>query len=112
MLGVGDRCDSAYKITNYNLDQYLFFNRWGRVGVPGQSVPKPGSREGCISDYNKKVRDKSVSGDYRILERDFAPAVDPVQAEKKENDAFSQSKLPLPVKDLVKTIFDLKMMNR
>ena len=43
-----------------------FWNRWGRVGVPGQNalmgpMPKPQA----IQAFNKKHRDKTVSGDYK-----------------------------------------------
>jgi hypothetical protein len=44
------------------------------VGITGQfALGGPSSKEGCIREYNSKVRDKSVKGDYRILEKDYAP---------------------------------------
>ena len=42
------------------------WNRWGRVGVPGQnSMNGPMVKMACIQAYNKKYHDKAVKGDYR-----------------------------------------------
>ncbi len=47
-------------------DKLYFWNRWGRVGVPGQNAIKgPISQEEAIKDFNNKHRDKTVKGDYR-----------------------------------------------
>lgn len=52
---------------------FYVWNRWGRVGVEGQHVMKPffSNKEGAIRDYNHKKHEKSVKGDYRVLERDY-----------------------------------------
>ena len=42
------------------------WNRWGRVGVPGQNALKgPMDKMRAISDYNTKHHEKTVKGDYR-----------------------------------------------
>ena len=48
-----------------NPNQFLFFTRWGRVGVPGQQAPIfcPNSAS-AINQYNRKLRDK-LNGGYR-----------------------------------------------
>lgn len=96
----------------FSVERYLLYTRWGRVGVIGQNAAIPATKEQCVRDYHKKVNEKSVKGDYRILERDFAPVQDPEVLKKREEDAFGKSKLNLSVKELIKLIFDLKMMNR
>ena len=50
------------------LAKYYFFTRWGRVGSVGQMCPMgPTTKQTAISEYHKKIRAKSVSGDYRIV---------------------------------------------
>lgn len=42
------------------------WNRWGRVGVPGQNALKgPMPKDAAIRDYNNKHHEKTVKGDYR-----------------------------------------------
>jgi len=50
---------------NTNPNQFIFFTRWGRVGVPGQQAPIfcPNSAS-AIVQYNRKLRDK-LNGGYR-----------------------------------------------
>ena len=65
-----------------------------------------------MRDFDKKIRDKSVSGDYRILEKDYAPKEDPQVLANKEKEAFDKSKLHLKVKELIRLIYDMKMINK
>lgn len=52
-----------------NTDVYYVWNRWGRVGVAGQNVLRgPLSLSSAIKEYEDKLYDKTVKGDYRILE--------------------------------------------
>jgi poly [ADP-ribose] polymerase len=45
------------------------WNRWGRVGVPGQNALKgPFDKNKAISDFNSKYNEKAVKGDYREIE--------------------------------------------
>ena len=49
--------------TNGNL---FVWNRWGRVGTPGQNALKGEmAKEQAIKDFNSKYHDKAVKGDYR-----------------------------------------------
>lgn len=42
------------------------WNRWGRVGVPGQNaLMGPFPKDQAIKAYIKKVHDKTVGGDYK-----------------------------------------------
>lgn len=46
----------------------LVWNRWGRVGVPGQNALKgPMPKAQAQSDFNGKYNDKTVKGDYREI---------------------------------------------
>ena len=42
------------------------WNRWGRVGVPGQNVMKPmgGNKIAAINEYQAKHRAKTKGGEY------------------------------------------------
>ncbi|CAK67664.1 unnamed protein product (macronuclear) [Paramecium tetraurelia] len=101
-------------------DTYFVFTRWGRVGVSGQQALQPcgGSLEAAKSGYEQKVRDKSVKGDYRILDKDYSINTDPKDAEKleklkedREKESYDKSKLHTKIKELVRLIFDMKMIN-
>jgi len=42
------------------------YNRWGRVGVPGQDALKgPFPKPTAISEFNSKYNDKAVKGNYK-----------------------------------------------
>jgi len=58
------------KLITINIkDTYYVWNRWGRVGVPGQNSCKgPLALNTAIKEYEDKLYDKTVKGDYRILE--------------------------------------------
>ena len=49
-----------------------FWSRWGRVGVVGQSALFGPHDSGiAIQNYERKLREKSVSGDYRLVEMNY-----------------------------------------
>ena len=53
-------------LMNEKTNQITVWNRWGRVGVPGQNCMKgPFSKDQAINEYNAKVRDKTIKGDYK-----------------------------------------------
>ena len=54
-----------------NPNSYIFFTRWGRVGVPGQQAPihTPISTN-AIAMYNRKLREK-LNGGYREVEMNY-----------------------------------------
>lgn len=48
---------------------FYLWNRWGRVGVPGQNALKgPVPKPTVISWFNDKYNDKAVKGNYREIE--------------------------------------------
>jgi poly [ADP-ribose] polymerase len=62
-------------------NEFYLWNRWGRVGVPGQNAlfgPLP--KERVLQDFEKKFHDKTVKGDYVKIEI----AYDDEEDEKKE----------------------------
>ena len=59
-----------------------------------------------------------MKGEYRILEKDYSFDSDPKNAEKleklkeqKEKESYDKSKLHSKIKELVRLIFDMKMIN-
>ncbi|CAD8094014.1 unnamed protein product [Paramecium sonneborni] len=89
--------------------KYYFFTRWGRVGQKGQHAAKEYSLQSCLSEYEQKIYDKTIAGDYKILEK-FLVA----QKNEFSNEAthYEKSKLQTEIKDLLKLIYDLKMMDQ
>lgn len=50
---------------------FIFFTRWGRVGVQGQQAAIPCSNAAiAIHEFNKKLRDKT-NGGYREVEMNY-----------------------------------------
>jgi poly [ADP-ribose] polymerase len=97
-----------------NKGTFFVWNRWGRVGVKGQTMKKKvNSAAAAIEDFDKKFYDKTVKGDYVEIEINYDDenSGDKKDEEEKEDKGDAKSKLPEQVKDLVKLIFDLKMMN-
>lgn len=53
-------------LQNESNGQIFVWNRWGRVGVPGQNALKgPFPKDSAIRDFNNKHNEKTVKGDYR-----------------------------------------------
>lgn len=82
----------------------------------------PTTLPGAIHQYNSKLRDKSVKGDYRVVEMNYEDdlkdkgkttdsKVDEAKKEQDKKDEYETSSLPTSVKDLVKLIFDMKMID-
>ena len=56
-------------LQNESTGQIFVWNRWGRVGVPGNNALKgPFPKESAIRDFNTKHNEKTVKGDYREIE--------------------------------------------
>lgn len=56
-------------LQNEQNGSFFVWNRWGRVGVPGQNAlrgPMPQAK--AIQEYINKHHDKTVKGDYREIE--------------------------------------------
>ena len=73
------------------------------------------SLEKAITLYEDKLYEKSVKGNYRVLEITLENEEDEEEEkkdQKNENaDKKVESKLPTPVQNLISLIFDMKMMN-
>ncbi|KAJ3168278.1 Poly [ADP-ribose] polymerase 2 [Geranomyces variabilis] len=116
-----------------NVDQYYAWNRWGRVGIRGQtSAITAMSKEAAIKSFKAKFQDKTknkwddrenfekVAGKYFLIERDFGDSdgedqETKVAAAKAVADARAKlppSKLPQPVQSLIKLIFNTDMMEQ
>ncbi|KAJ3076374.1 Poly [ADP-ribose] polymerase 2, partial [Podochytrium sp. JEL0797] len=112
-------------------NQYITWNRWGRVGNNGQSAePKFPDADSAISAFERKFMDKTKNhwanrdnfvkhtGKYFLLERDFgedddaAAAEDSSAAKPEEPIQYPDSKLAEPVQDLMKLIFNLDLMDQ
>lgn len=90
------------------------WNRWGRVGVPGQNALKgPMPKDAAIREYTSKHHDKTVKGDYREIEIKY----DDEKEEKKPAATGGKpkkevkSKMDQGLQDLIKLIFDVNIMN-
>lgn len=93
-------------------DQYFHFNRWGRVGVPGQNSMKgPMSADAAANEYEKKLKEKTISGDYRILEMDYGEDATEEEIQDVMKKDAETCKLPKEVINLISLIFDMKMIN-
>jgi poly [ADP-ribose] polymerase len=74
--------------------QYYFWSRWGRVGVDGQNSREgPNTLANAMNAYDRKLRDKSVKGDYRVVEMNY---------EDSAKDDISKAKAADTKQDLAK----------
>ena len=106
------------QILQHNLMPSIFqvFNRWGRVGVPGQFAifPFPSDKT-AISCYDKKYKEKTGKG-YTEIELAFEEengkeeVAKPDKKKKKTDSADNTSKLDPRVQKLVNLIFNMKLM--
>eukprot|EP01017_Pseudomicrothorax_dubius_P046066 TRINITY_DN8068_c0_g1_i1.p1 TRINITY_DN8068_c0_g1~~TRINITY_DN8068_c0_g1_i1.p1 ORF type:complete len:690 (+),score=247.15 TRINITY_DN8068_c0_g1_i1:45-2114(+) len=95
-----------------NPNLFYVWNRWGRVGAPGSNATHGpyNNAEAAIRQYEDKVYDKTVKGNYRQLEINYDEGPTEEDTQRLKDKAFETSKLSKPVKELVSLIFDLKMM--
>ena len=96
---------------------YFLWNRWGRVGVDGQSARTPmGSIEGLYSQYNKKLNQKKNKG-YNQIEISYEDVEKKTKElekkeEKKTKKPKKESKLASSVQNFLRFIFDMKMIEK
>ena len=72
------------------------------------------TREACIAEYKSKLNAKTKGGDYRIVEMNYE--ADEKKEKKVESNSKTQqdevaSTLDPKVQELMRLIFDMKMMN-
>lgn len=101
-------------LQNEKTNAIFVWNRWGRVGVPGQNALKgPFLKDGAIREFNSKHHEKTVKGDYIELDIKYDDDGD----DKKKDDGKKKvlktgtSKLDKNVQDLLNLIFDTNIMN-
>jgi len=110
--------------------QFYCYNRWGRVGERGQDKNEPfgGHLDGAKNAFRKKFKDKAANnwedrhkfvpkaGKYTLIEIDYGndkeeekkPAKRDVSPAKEKK--LVESKLDPRVQELIRMIFDMKMM--
>ncbi|EAS06927.3 poly(ADP-ribose) polymerase family WGR domain protein (macronuclear) [Tetrahymena thermophila SB210] len=93
-------------------DQYYHYNRWGRVGVPGQnSCRGPFTAEQACQEYENKLKDKTKKGEYRVLDMDYGQDATLDELDDVMKKDAETCKLPKEVISLISLIFDMKMIN-
>lgn len=71
----------------------------------------PISADSAISEYKKKLHEKTIGGEYRVLEMDYGADATPDNIEDAMKKDAESCKLPKPVISLISLIFDMKMIN-
>lgn len=99
-------------------NQYYVWNRWGRVGYPGQNALKGpmSDLQRAKNEYESKLRDKTRGGyiELEIVygEEEEEEAPKPTKKAIKESEETKvESNLDKRVQDLINLIFDLKQIN-
>ena len=67
-VNIGQNFNKFYimQILKTDEGEYYFFCRWGRVGVPGQTMARNCiSLTSAVADYKKKYKDKTKNGLYK-----------------------------------------------
>lgn len=120
--------NSFYKLQIIELEakkRYYLFRSWGRIGceVGGNSCEKMKNCEAAIKLFEKLFKDRTgnqfedlVAGTFKRLPGLYFPLELDYGSVKKDIDIkiekSSGSDLPLPVQDLIASIFDIGRMNR
>jgi poly [ADP-ribose] polymerase len=99
-----------------NKGQYSLWTRWGRVGYDGQfSMQNYTDLDKAKREYEKKYKEKTTKG-YTEIETSYDDEDEKPKQEKKakldEDEKQVASKLDPSVKDLVKLIFNTKLMQK
>eukprot|EP00294_Goniomonas_avonlea_P012894 CAMPEP_0114554936 /NCGR_PEP_ID=MMETSP0114-20121206/8477_1 /TAXON_ID=31324 /ORGANISM="Goniomonas sp, Strain m" /LENGTH=645 /DNA_ID=CAMNT_0001740019 /DNA_START=6 /DNA_END=1943 /DNA_ORIENTATION=- len=130
-IGAGQNNNKFYVIQALEADGgggYAVFTRWGRVGEKGQQAMQAcGNKDACIKAYKSKFREKTkndwdnranftpVSGKYTLLEMDYGDEPEeekPLVKAAKPAVQRKESTLDPKVQNLVRLIFDMKMMEQ
>jgi len=96
--------------------EYFTFFRWGRVGKPGQNkfMRYQDRMHEAIAEFEDKLHSKTVDGGYIELSivYDDDKEAKGVSLDQQMNNAISTSKLDKRVADLVRLLFDIKLMKQ
>lgn len=94
---------------------YYLWTRWGRVGVDGMNARAPWlSEQHLANEFHKKIREKTNKG-YTQIEIEYEDAKGSKKDDTKKakkNTKKQGSKLAAPVQDLMKFIFDMKLIEK
>ncbi|CAI2362094.1 unnamed protein product [Moneuplotes crassus] len=101
---------------------FMLWTRWGRVGVDGQTGKTMVSNENALlAQFNKKMKAKTNKG-YNEIEISYEEVeettkkIEALEEKKKGEDTEPQKKkesvLPSSVQDLLRFIFDMKMIEK
>ena len=95
--------------------QIFNWNRWGRVGVPGQTALNgPMPKNNAINAYQSKYRDKAIKGGYKEIEIKYDDEKEqekPAKGKGKEKKNQTKSKMDQGLQNLINLIFDINIMN-
>lgn len=92
-------------------NEFILFTRWGRVGVQGQSSEANfKNRDVAVREYSKKLNEKRKT--YKEVEMNYEENVEPEKKESRPKKDGPASALVPQVQDLIRLIFDMKMMAR
>ncbi|CAL1529107.1 unnamed protein product [Lymnaea stagnalis] len=127
---IGQNNNKFYIIQVLNLNGvYFTWNRWGRVGEPGQNAKKGpfNNVDVAVKDFEKKFKDKTknawsdrhkfvpVKGKYVLLEMAGDEDVDQVDSGAKDDSTGDRATAPCSLDkqtaDLIKLIFDNDMFS-
>ena len=90
---------------------YYLFTRWGRVGMAGQNnCSEAISRSEVKQKYLAKARGKMKNG-YKVIEVNYKQDEEVDSDNENIYEYFRESQLPWDVQELIKLIFDRKMMH-
>ena len=76
----------------------------------------PLDKHSCFSQYNSKLRAKTKSGEYRVVEMNYdddkKEEEEKPETNKDKDEEEVKSDLPDSVQNLIRLIFDMKMMDK
>ena len=94
--------------------RYFTFFRWGRVGKKGmQSLTSFGQNYAeAMAEFEDKLEAKTVQGSYIELDIVYDDEISPEEQQKKMIDDMSSSTLDKRLSELIKLLFDVKIVQK
>lgn len=95
-------------------DSFFTFFRWGRVGKSGMTNFQSFGNDwaSAMAEYEDKLEAKTQKGNYTILDMVFDDGVSPEEQDRKMLEDMKSCKLDHRVSDLIKLIFDVKIVQQ
>jgi poly [ADP-ribose] polymerase len=93
-------------------EKYFTFFRWGRVGKSGMTNFQSFGADypSAMAEYEEKMEAKTVKGKYTILEIVYDDEISPEEQDRKMVEDMKSCKLNPRVSELIKLIFDVKIV--